>query len=156
MPDSAALSPRFIALDVHRQYVMVAAIDADQLVLLPPRRLPFPAFAEWAPAHLHASDQVVLEATTNAWHLSDQLVPLVDSVQVANPLLVKAISTAKVKTDARDTLTLARLLAGGLLPTIWIPPKEVRELRTLLAHRRRLVEWRTRVRNRRHEPAPST
>jgi transposase len=150
MPDLATLAPRFIALDVHRQYVMVAAIDADQQVLLPPRRMAFPAFADWAPAHLCSSDHVVLEATANAWHLYDQLVPLVASVQVANPSLVKAISSAKVKTDARDTLTLARLLAGGLLPTVWIPPKEVRELRTLLAHRRRLVEWRTRARNRLH------
>jgi transposase len=115
---------------------MVAAIDADQQMLLPPRRMAFPAFADWAPAHLCSSDHIVLEATANAWHLYDQLVPLVASVQVANPSLVKAISSAKVKTDARDTLTLARLRAGGLLPTVWIPPKEVRELRTLLAHRR--------------------
>lgn len=150
MPDPAASSPRFVALDVHRQYVMVAAIDADQQLLLPPRRMSFPAFADWAPAHLSSSDRVVLEATANAWHLYDQLVPLVASVQVANPVLVKAISTAKVKTDARDTLALARLLAGGLIPAIWIPPKEVRDLRALLAHRRRLVEWRTRARNRLH------
>ena len=77
--------------------------------------MPFPAFADWAPTHLCSSDHIVLEATTNAWHLYDQLVPLVASVQVANPSLVKAISSAKVKTDARDTLMLARLLAGGLL-----------------------------------------
>ena len=32
----AAPSPRFVALDVHRQYVMVAAIDAQQQVVLPP------------------------------------------------------------------------------------------------------------------------
>ncbi|HEY7417769.1 MAG TPA: IS110 family transposase, partial [Ktedonobacteraceae bacterium] len=96
MPDSAAPTPRYIALDVHRHYVMVAAIDADQPILLPPRRMPFPAFADWAPTHLSSSDRIVLEATTNAWHLYDQLVPLVASVQIANPLLVKAISTAKV------------------------------------------------------------
>jgi transposase len=150
MPDTAAPSPRFVALDVHRQYVLVAAIAADQQVLLSPRRMPFPAFADWAPTHRCSSDHVVLEATTTAWHLYDPLMPLVASVQVATPLLARAISTAKVKTDARDPLTLARLLAGGLLPTIWIPPKEVRELRALLAHRRRLVEWRPRARHRRH------
>ncbi|HEU5228589.1 MAG TPA: hypothetical protein VFU49_12315 [Ktedonobacteraceae bacterium] len=38
--------------------------------------------------------------------------PLVASVQVTNPSLVKAISSAKVKTDARDTLMLARLQAA--------------------------------------------
>jgi hypothetical protein len=36
MPGVAAPSPRFVALDVHRQYVMVAAIDAQQQVVLPP------------------------------------------------------------------------------------------------------------------------
>lgn len=53
----------------------------------------------------------MLEAPANAWHLYDQLVPLVAS---ANPVLVKAISTAKVKTDARDTL--APLPAPGRGP----------------------------------------
>lgn len=36
MPGVAAPSPRFVAPDVHRQYVMVAAIDAQQQVVLPP------------------------------------------------------------------------------------------------------------------------
>ena len=52
MPDPAAPSPRFVALDVYRQYVMVAAIDVAQQILLPPRRMPFSAFADWAPTHL--------------------------------------------------------------------------------------------------------
>lgn len=91
---------------------MVAAIGADQQQLLPPRRLPFPAFADWTPTHLCSSDHGVLEATTSAWHPYDQLVALVASVQVANPSLVKAISSAKIKTDARDTLMFARLRAA--------------------------------------------
>jgi transposase len=92
----------------------------------------------------------MLEATTNAWHLHDQLVPLVASVRVAHPLLVKAIAAAKVKTDARDTMTLARLLAAGFIPAVWVPPPAVRELRALVAQRRRLIQLRTQVRNRLH------
>jgi len=42
---------------------------------------------------------VVIEATTNAWHIYDQLVPLVGRVVVAHPAKVKQIAAARVKTD---------------------------------------------------------
>src|SRR5215467_15290252 len=98
--------------------------------------------------HLCLTDAVVLEATTKARHLCDQLHPLVSSVTVAHPNLVKLITTARVKTDARDTLHLARLLAAGLIPAVWVPPTEVRELRALVAHHTRLIRHRTQAKNR--------
>lgn len=88
---------------------------------------------------MRETDAVVLEATTNAWYLCDQLRPLVSFVTVAHPLLVKVITTARVKTDARNTLHLARLLAADLIPTVWVPPEEVRELWAFIAHRTRLI-----------------
>jgi transposase len=48
---------------------------------------------------------VVLEATFNAWQLYNQLQPLVTSVTVAHPTLVKLIAVAPVKTDACDALS---------------------------------------------------
>jgi transposase len=141
---------RFVALDVHKHYVMVAAIDAAQQVVLTPRKLSLERFAAWAPEHLQPTDQVVLEATTNAWTLYDQLAPLVQEVKIAHPLLIKLISSARVKTDTRDTLHLARLLAAGLIPEVWVPPAPVRELRVLVAHRQRLVRQRTQAANRLH------
>jgi transposase len=145
-----ALVERFVALDVHKHYVMVAAIDAAQQVVLTPRTLSLERFAQWAPEHLRPTDQVVLEATTNAWTLYDQLAPLVQEVQMAHPLLVKLISAARVKTDTRDTLHLARLLAAGLIPAVWVPPAPVRALRMLVAHRQRLVRQRPQAANRLH------
>jgi transposase len=91
---------------------------------------------------------VVLEATANAWVLSDQLTPLAGSVTVAHPLAVKLISAARVKTDARDTIKLARLLAANLIPAVWVPPVAVREVRALVTHRKRLVKQRSQARNR--------
>jgi transposase len=64
------------------------------------------------------SDAVVLEATTNAWVLYDQLTELSGSVTEAHPLAVKLISAARVKTDARDTIKLAKLLAANLIPAV--------------------------------------
>jgi hypothetical protein len=109
--------------------LLVGAVDQQQQVVLTPRRFGFESFATWAATHLSASDAVVLEATANAWLLFDQLEPKVASVTVAHPLAVKLISAARVKTDARDTIKLARLLAANLIPSVWVPPLAVRELR---------------------------
>ncbi len=137
---------RFVALDVHKRYIVVGAIDGEQNILLRPRRVPIEDFAGWASGHLHPADAMVLEATGNAWHLHDLLRPLVMSLTVAHPLLVKLIASTKVKTDACDTINLARLLAAGLVPQVWVPPEEVRELRALVSHRQRLVRQRTQAR----------
>lgn len=51
-PTTCMPATRFVALDVHRQYLVIAAVDAGQHIVLPPRRFGFEAFAEWAPAHL--------------------------------------------------------------------------------------------------------
>jgi transposase len=53
-----------------------------------------------------------------------------------------------VKTDRVDVLKLAKLLVAGMIPEVWVPPVEVRELRALLAHRRQLVKNRTMLKNR--------
>src|SRR5579883_2946453 len=72
-----ALAARFVALDVHRQYLVVGAVDSQQQVVLTPRRFGLAAFAEWASIHLTHADAVVFEATSNAWLLYDPLQPLV-------------------------------------------------------------------------------
>jgi transposase len=144
----APLPPvRFVGLDVHRQSITVAAVDKEQQVVLRPRRFALAEFLDWAKRHLTPTDAVVLEATTNAWQFYDHLQPLVASVTVAHPVFVKLIAAARVKTDPRDTLHLARLLAAGLIPPVWVPPREVREVRSLVAHRQRLIQQRTRIRN---------
>jgi transposase len=75
---------------------------------------------------------------------------LVQEVKIAHPLVLKLMSSARVKTDPRDTLHLARLLVARLIPEVWVPPPPVRELRSVVAHRQRLVRHRTQARNRLH------
>ena len=141
---------RFVALDVARSSIMIAAVDARQQIVLKPRRVGVDQIEHWSREHLTRTDAVVLEATANAWHLYDQLRPLVGSVTVCHPLLVKLIAAARVKTDRRDALNLAKLLAAGLIPAVWVPPADVREYRALVSHRQRLVRQRNQVRNRLH------
>jgi hypothetical protein len=112
------LQQRFVGLDVHRASIMVAAVDAQQAVLLPARRIAMTQFADWAQRHLRPTDQVVLEATPNTWPLVDLLQPLVARVVVAHPSKAHARIAAPVKTDKRDTLGLACLLATNNVPEV--------------------------------------
>jgi len=127
---------------------MVGAVDQTQQTVLPPRKVALTDLQSWAEKYLRPTDHVVLEATTNAWYVHDLLEPLVERVVVAHPPQVKLIAAAMVKTDKKDTMTLARLLAVNLIPTVWVPPVHVRDLRALLAHRRRLVSQQTQCKNR--------
>ncbi len=150
---SEASGIRYVALDIHKHYCVVAGVDRDGRVLLPPVRVEHADLAGWLKRNLQLSDQVVIESTTNAWHVYDLLAPLVERVAVANPIRVKQIAQARVKTDIRDTLILARLLAANLVPEVWVPPVHVREMRQLLSQRRQLVETHTQIVNRMHSVA---
>jgi transposase len=139
---------RYVGLDTHKQYVMVGAVNAAQEVVLPPRKVSLSEFEAWAKKHLRPTDEVVLEATTNAWYFYDLLEPLVARVVVGHPPHIKLIAAAVVKTDKKDTMTLAKLLSVNMIPAVWVPPPEVRELRALISHRQRLIGQQTRTKNR--------
>ena len=146
-------SKRYVALDIHKHYCVVAGVDRDGRVLLHPVRVEHADLEGWLKKNLCATDHVVIESTTNAWHVYDLLAPVAERVVVANPIEVKQIANARVKTDIRDTLILARLLAANLVPEVWVPPMHVREMRQLLSQRRQLVETHTQIVNRMHSVA---
>ena len=149
----ARLSRRYLALDIHKHYSIVAGVDFDGDVVLEPRRIEHGELEAWLSKRIDPSDYVVIESTTNAWHIYDLLEPLAEKVLVANPIKVKQIAQARVKTDIRDTLILARLLAANLIPAIWVPPAHIRELRYLLSQRRHLIGMHTATVNRMHSVA---
>ncbi len=144
---------RYIGLDIHKHYCVVVGMDRDGRVVLQAVRVEHADLEGWLKKNLLPSDYVVFESTTNAWHVYDLLEPLVERVVVANPIKVKQIADARVKTDVRDALILARLLAANLVPDVWVPPAHVREMRQLLSQRRQLVETHTQIVNRMHSVA---
>jgi transposase len=150
---NARVPQRYVALDIHKYYCVIAGVNREGQVVLQPVRVEHADLEEWLKKKLLSSDQVVIESTTNAWHVHDLLEPLVERVVVANPIKVKQIATARVKTDIRDTLILARLLAANLVPLVWVPPLHVRQMRQLLSQRRQLVETHTQILNRMHSVA---
>ena len=150
MNDSTVSSPwnRSLAVDLHKHYLVIGGVNAHQEVVLGPRRLDLADWPKWAQAHRLPTDTLVVEATTNAWDFYDHTRPLVGRLQVANAGKIALIAKTRVKTDALDVFKLARLSVANLIPEVWVPPQAVRELRNLIAHRRRLTQMHTQIANR--------
>lgn len=138
---------RVIGLDVHRNFAQVAILEnglvKDHGRVIMDRE----AVLNFA-STLTKEDEVVLEATGNTSIIVRLLTPFVRRVAIANPLQVRAIGWAKVKTDKIDAAVLARLHAAQFLPEVWMPPEEVELQRRCIAERFQLVSQMTRLKNR--------
>ncbi len=141
---------RYIGLDIHKHYLVAIGVNQAQERVYGPKRAPLTELEKWIVKDLRANDAVVLEMTTNTWEMVDRLQPHVGSVTVVHPPDVHLIVKARVMTDRKAALALAQLHAAHLLPAVWIPPQAVRELRALVAQRRKFVRLRTTAKNRLH------
>jgi len=144
------LMQRFVAFDLHNSQVTIAAVYRDQEVAMKPLSVPLRRLAEWCAKHLRSTDHVVMEAGPNTWHAYDLVVKFVEHVAVADARKLRAMAGGAPKTDKRDALFPVRLLAAGMVPEVWVPPRHVRELRQLITYRSRLVRRATAARNRLH------
>jgi transposase len=141
---------RYIGLDIHKAYVVAVGVDPRRDVVLGPTRLTWAQFGAWSKTHLTLQDAIVVEMTTNTWEVYDLLQPQVHSVTVVHPPHVALVTRAQVKTDRKAAQALAELHAAGLLVSIWVPPQTVRDQRTLIAQRTKMVRLATTAKNRLH------
>jgi transposase len=139
---------RYIGLDIHKHYLVAIGVDADKNQVYGPVKVPNSELHRWIVKELCPEDAVMLEMTTNTWAMVDLLEPCVGSVTVVHPPYVHLITRAQVMTDRKAALVLAQLHAAGLLPPVWVPPKEVRDLRAIIAQRRKMVTLATQAKNR--------
>jgi len=142
---------RFVGCDVHKRTAVFTILLEDGKLFatytVPVTREALRAFAE---QQLTAEDHLVMEATTNTWAVAGVLRPFVGEIVIGNPLRVRAIAEAKIKTDKVDSRVLAELLRCDYLPRVWQPDAETQRLRRLTHRRAALVSDRTRLKNRLH------
>ncbi len=74
---------------------------------------------------------VAIESTGFAIPVYDFLKENGYETKVAHPLKTRAIAEAKIKTDKIDARILADLLRSDLLPSSYIPSKEIRKIREI-------------------------
>ena len=141
---------RFFGLDIHKEYFVAVGVNPQREVVFGPQRVSNHQLDEWVARVLTPQDAVVLEMTTNAYLFYDTLLPQAYSVIAVHPPSVALVTNAQVKTDKKAALALAQLHAAGMLTGVWIPPQPVRDLRTLIARREKMVRLSTMAKNRLH------
>jgi transposase len=127
--------PRVIGMDVHRDFAQVVALENERLRQLGRVKLDKESLTSFA-GRLAPDDEVVLEATGNTFAIVRVLRPKAGRVAVANPLQVRLIAHAKIKTDNVDA---AALYASGFLPEMWVPDAETEALRRHFTRRSQMV-----------------
>lgn len=142
---------RFIGLDLHKHVIEVCILcEKGKLLSRHSVNCERKALQAFAQNHLMTTDRLAVEATTNTWTVAEILRPFVAAVVVGNPLQIKAIAQAKVKTDKIDAEVLANLLRCDFLPEVWEPDPQTQRLRHLTGVRSALIGDRTRLKNRIH------
>lgn len=134
-------------LDLHKRTIVITTVDdgggsIDDASLPTTRAAVRSYFARHPGAH-----RAVVESTSNWYWLRDLLATTDVALTLAHSKNVKAISYAKVKTDAVDAATLAQLLRSDLIPAAHMISPEHREARDLLRARLHFVNQQVRCKN---------
>jgi transposase len=122
-----------VGLDVHARSIRLAAVRADEL--LEERTLPYDEQAVERLLRRWPVVRCCYEAGPTGFGLQRYLVERGIDCAVVAPGLVPQLAGDRVKTDVRDARKLARLLAGGLLQPIYVPPPGVEAARDLVRAR---------------------
>jgi transposase len=134
-------------IDLHKRDLVIATVDPAGTVVktgrVPAARGPVRAYFQ----ALGPEQRAVVESTATWYWLADLLRAEGVALTLGHSKYIKAISYAKVKTDAVDAATLAQLLRSDLVPEAHMISPELREPRDLLRQRLVLVAKRTRCQN---------
>jgi len=140
-----------LGINLHKKYSYVTGIDGAGQVQFEAKVANHQDTWSQVLEGLGGDCQAVIEAGYHWGSLYDLLEGLGVDVQVAHPTRLRAIAESQIKTDQRDSRTLAQLIRANLIPQIYIPPKDIRELKNVLRHRMFLVKLRTMTKNRIHQ-----
>ena len=83
--------------------------------------------------------RVGIEATGSMQWFLNLMEELGIECQVGHPAQIRASEQRKQKHDRRDAELILKMLVEGRFPAIWLPSKELLDLRALLRHRHQWV-----------------
>jgi len=142
----------FAGLDIHRKFIFATVLNSKGKIVQQGRFLTTEADFDTFLGFMPPKQVKIVMESCGIWEdFYDLLESKGYDVCLANPQGVKAIASAKIKNDKVDSEVLAKLLKADLIPPSYIPPKEIRELRALVRHRKILIKHRTKVKNNIHQ-----
>jgi transposase len=138
----------FIAFDSHKRYTLASVEDATGRILCE-RRLDHERGAIRAfLAERAAGSPVALETVGNWSWIADEIEAAGMTARLVHARKAKLMMGMLDKTDRLDARGLNRLQRTGTLPTVWLPPADVRDRRELPRARMVLTRQRTQLKNR--------
>jgi transposase len=138
----------YIAFDSHKRYTWVEHEEVATGKVRQYRIEHAPGAIRRALAGCEPGTPVAIEATANWYWITDEIEQAGLVPRLTHPRKAKLMMGLINKTDQLDTHGMNRLQRNGTLPTVWIPPGPLRELRELTRTRVVLVAQRTRWKNR--------
>ncbi len=138
----------YIAFDSHKHYTWVEHEAVNTGKVRQYRLEHAPGAIRQALAGSKPGTAVALEATANWYWIVEEIEQAGLRPLLVHPRKAKLMMGLINKTDKLDAHGLNRLQRNGTLPTVWIAPGPLRELRELTRTRVVLVAQRTRWKNR--------
>jgi len=138
----------YIALDSHKHYSLMERQDAQTGRTLQQRLAHHRGALCAGLGDCEPGSAVAVEATGNWYWIVGEIEQAGHRPLLVHPRKAKLMMGMINKTDALDVHGLNRLQQNGTLPTVWIPPAPLRDLRELTRTRLVLVANRTRLKNR--------
>jgi transposase len=138
----------YIAFDSHKRYTWVDREDHSTGKTIGHRLEHGPGAVRDYLQGCEPGTAVAVEATGNWYWIIDEIEQAGLQPRLVHPRKAKLMMGQINKTDKLDAQGLNRLQRNGTLPTVWIPPGPLRDLRELTRTRLVLVAQRTRLKNR--------
>jgi len=138
----------YIALDSHKRYSLLEREEARTGRTMQLRIEHVRGAVSACLRRCEAGSAVALEATGHWYWIVREIEAAGLCPLLVHPRKAKLMMGLINKTDKLDVHGLNRLQRNGTLPTVWIPPAELRDLRELTRTRLVLVRSRTRLKNR--------
>jgi transposase len=138
----------YIAFDSHKRYTWVDRQDHSTKKNSCHRLEHAPGAVREYLNGCEPGTPVAVEATGNWYWIIDEIEQAGLRPQLVHPRKAKLMMGLTNKTDKLDAQGLNHLQRNGTLPTVWIPPGPLRDLRELTRTRLVLVAQRTRLKNR--------
>lgn len=141
---------QYYGCDAHKSYSLFAGINElgqlEPSVRVEHDRNSFRQYLNLLPP----GSMIAIESVGNWYWLIEEMEKAGHIPLLTHPGKAKLMMGQINKTDKLDAYGLARLLRNGTLPSVWIPPSELRDQRELTRMRTALVKVRTMLKNRIH------
>jgi len=141
---------KYFGCDAHKRYSIFTSVDdagsTGPYVRVENERSLFRGYLKKIPPR----SKIAVETVGNWYWMVDEMEKAGHIPLLANAGKAKAMMGQINKTDKLDAKGLALLLRNSTLPSIWIPPGELRDQRELPRMRMTLVRIRTMIKNRIH------